>query len=357
MQSKRLSVSLVAVLTSFSLLTTNVFAVSRAPLPNKTVATSKTTAVNKTVAVTKTVALTQAGTLCDFVNPDQVNYDAQLVAVRSPLRVDTNETFRVKVFLKNTGNVPWFSGQTTCAGQVSLGTDESRDHDSLLYTKDLQGWEGSNRIAMDQMRVDPNAIASFTFLAQAGSNPDVYKEYFTPVVKDLQWIDNSKFFINVMVGDTGESASDIREKLSFSRTSGSVLGLDLNAPQTLKVTLKDQQLHVYLGDTDIRDFRVSTGKSDTPTPPGHYSIILKQEERTGFEPPHYVMPKFMMFQESGYGFHALPSLAHDGNTFWTEALTHIGVPVSHGCVRLLPEDAAWLFDFINVGAKVEISYS
>ncbi|MCX6734570.1 MAG: L,D-transpeptidase [Candidatus Peregrinibacteria bacterium] len=295
---------------------------------------------------------------CDFTYPDVETNASQLIAVRRQLKVEPGESFRVKVFLQNKGTIPWFSGQSICKGpKMYLGTDRERDHDSAFFQKGAPGWESANRILMDQLRVDPGQIASFTFWAKAGKYPDVYKEYFTPVLKDIQWLDGTIINVDVIIGDSSDNAGDVRQKISFSRKSGSVADLDLNAPKTLKVNLTEQKLYVYLGDTDVRDFRVSTGKPSTPTITGNYNILIKQDVRVGFEAPHYIMPKYMMFQETGYGFHALPSLAHGGgDAFWTEAKDHIGIPVSHGCVRLLPDDAAWLFDFTDVGTKVEIGY-
>ncbi len=312
----------------------------------------------KKAEVKVAAAKESAGESCDFSYPEIETNAASLVAVRRQLKVGTGETFRVKVFLTNTGNTPWFSNKSACHGlKMSLGTDKERDHESVFYEKGLEGWEGSNRIGMDQLRVDPNQIASFTFWAKAGNSPDVYKEYFAPVLKDVRWIDATPIALDVIIGDTGENAGDVRQKISFSRSSGSVTSLDLHGPKTIKVDLSDQKVYAYLGDVDVRDFSVSTGKSSTPTPTGKYDIFLKQDVRVGVAAPHYIMPKFMMFQPSGYGFHALPSLARNGgDAFWTEARNHIGIPVSHGCIRLLPEDATWLFDFTDLGTKVEISY-
>ena len=77
--------------------------------------------------------------------------------------------------------------------------------------------------------------------------------------------------------------------------------------------------------------------------------------RIGAKPPHYVMPKFMMFRQGGYGIHALPSLSRKGgDVFWTEARSHIGRPVSHGCIRVLPEDANFVYDFAEVGTPVDV---
>lgn len=295
---------------------------------------------------------------CEFNYADIETNTAKVVSVRRQLKVEPGESFRVKVFMQNTGNGPWFSGKSTCHGpKMYLGTDKERDHDSTFYQKGSPGWESANRILMDQMRVDPGQIASFTFWAKAGKSADVYKEYFSPLLKDIQWIENTPITLDVIIGDTGENAEDVRNKISFSRKSGSVTDLDLNGPKTIKVNLTEQKIYAYLGDTDVRDFRVSTGKPSTPTPTGTYNILIKQDVRVGFAAPHYIMPRFMMFQSSGYGFHALPSLARNGgDAFWTEARNHIGIPVSHGCVRLLPEDADWLFDFTDIGTKVEITY-
>lgn len=293
--------------------------------------------------------------VCGFEVPEEKTYGAQIISIRRQLRVEPGETFRVKVFMKNTGSMPWFSNESECLGpKMSLGTDRERDRDSYFYDENLKGWESANRIGMDQFRTDNGQIASFTFWAKAGKKADVYKEYLTPVLKDIQWIDDAQLSFDVMIGDTGETAVDIRKKLSFAGTSGSVSSIDLNAPKTLQIDLSEQNLYVYLGDTEVRKFRISSGAAATPTPVGETSIILKQWVRVGAKPPHYIMPRFMMFRAGGYGFHALPSLGGDGGVFWTEARNHIGIPVSHGCVRILPEDAEWLYEFTDVGTKVVV---
>lgn len=294
--------------------------------------------------------------VCGFNVPEEKTYGAQLISVRRKLRIMPEEEFRVKVFFKNTGSMPWFANKSSCLGpKVSLGTERTRDRESIFYAEGLGGWEGSSRVGMDQYRTDPGEIASFTFYGKAPDKDDVLKEYWSVVAKDIQWMDEAEFSFETMVGDSGESASDLRRKMAYANTSGSVSWIDLNAERSIHVDLSEQKLHVKLGDLSIREFRVSTGAAATPTPKGETKISLKQEVRVGVKPPHYIMPKYMMFRAGGYGFHSLPSLgrAHSG-VFWTEARSHIGIPVSHGCIRLLPEDADWLFDFSDVGTKVVI---
>lgn len=300
---------------------------------------------------------------CGFEFPDNQEYKAEVVSIRRKLQVEKGEVFRVKVFLKNSGNMPWFSNDSICLGpKMSLGTDKDRDRDSIFYADSLPGvddtnWEGSNRVGMDQLRVNPGEIASFTFYGEAPNKKDIRKEYFSPVLKDLQWIEDPEALVEfeVIVGDVdNDTPLNLRKKLAYKIKSGSALDLNLNGEKVMLVDLSDQKLFVKLDDQVIAEFQTSTGASATPTPVGETTIKLKQEVRVGSKSPHYIMPKFMWFRDGGYGFHALPSLRGNGDTFWTEARSHIGIPVSHGCIRLLPEDADFAYDFAEVGTKVVV---
>ena len=294
---------------------------------------------------------------CSFESPEDKIYDAQFITVRRTLKVSPGEAFRVKAFVKNDGNTPWFSGKSTCAGShMSLGTDNGRDLNSTFYSATLDGWEESTRIGMDQLRVDPGEIASFTFYAQAGDEPDVYKAYFTPVIEAVTWIDDASFSFEVIIGEVAENSETLRTKMLYAGETGSVLDINLDGEKSILVDLSDQQLFLMLDDVVIRKFRVSTGAPATPTPTGVTSITLKQEIRVGGKAPHYIMPNFMWFRAGGYGLHALPSLGNDGGWFWTEARDHIGIPVSHGCIRMLPEDSDFAFEFAEIGTTVTVQY-
>ena len=306
------------------------------------------------------IAASEPQVSCEYDVPEEIKYDAQVIEVRKKLRVETNEKFRVKVFIKNTGNIPWFSNISNCSSSVVyLGTDNERDHESLLYSPEIieidNNWTDENRIGLDQLRVDPGQIASFTFWVKAFEDPDVVKEFMTPVVEGVTWIDNGMFSFDTIIGDPGEDPAVTNERMLLSWTSGSVMNLDLTAEKKISVDLSEQKMKIYLGGDLVREFTVSTGAPKTPTPVGNYEISLKQEVRIGAKPPHYVMPKFMMFRQGGYGIHALPSLSRKGgDVFWTEARSHIGRPVSHGCIRVLPEDANFVYDFAEVGTPVDV---
>ena len=293
---------------------------------------------------------------CTFTIPEEKTYNSEVISVRNKLKVEENEIFTVKVFLKNTGTMPWFSNKSTCLGpRIHLGTTRHKDRLSSLYKMGLSGWSGSNRISLDQLRVDPGGIASFTFEAQLGKKGTVYKEFFAPVIKDITWMDEDEFSIYTIVGQQYDTAQNLRKKMDYSISSGTVNSLDLNAEKSVLIDLSEQLMYIKLGEAIIREFPVSTGAARTPTPVGETTIKLKQEVRVAHKAPHYIMPYFQWFRAGGYGFHSLPSLGRaNAGIFWTEARSHIQIPVSHGCVRLLPEDAKWLFGYTEVGNKVVV---
>ncbi len=301
---------------------------------------------------------------CSYILPDKTNYDAIVISVRKKLRVEPGEVTEGKVFVKNESNVPWFSGESDCKGpKVFLGTENERDHSSVFFSPNVEGvedtgWESATRIKMDQERVDPGKIASFTFSIKAANHVDVLKEYFRPVVEGVAWMEGEDALVSteLIIGNHGESPVNLRKKLFLAAVAGSVKDIDLNAEKMLLVDLSEQRVYLKLGGKVVRSFQVSSGAARTPTPVGETRITEKNEVRIGSAPPHYIMPKFMMFRAGGYGFHALPSLANDGGVFWTEALNHLGVPVSHGCIRLAPQDADFLFDFAEIGTLVKVQW-
>lgn len=312
------------------------------------------------IPVSRPSTTTQAPTVsCLYDVPEAPTYTADVVSVRHKFKVGTNEEFRVKVFLKNTGNVPWFSNKSGCSGSVvNLGTDLDRDHPSMFYSPKIKkidnNWVGTNRVGMDQLRVEPGQVASFTFWTKMNIK-DVLKEFFTPVVEGIGWIDSARFDVSAIVGEVDKDPTDLWKMIQFAGQSGSILDYDLNGQKLISVDLSEQKMRITLDGKLVRDFTVSTGGPKTPTPVGTYNISLKQEVRVGSKEPHYVMPNFMMFRNDGYGIHSLPSLSRKGgDTFWTEAREHIGIPVSHGCVRVLPEDAAFVYSFADIGTTVAI---
>lgn len=116
----------------------------------------------------------------------------------------------------------------------------------------------------------------------------------------------------------------------------------------IDIDLQSQTLTAFQDRQVIYKFKVSTGKKSTPTPPGTYRILNKY-------PKIYsnlykaTLPWWMAFRGDGYGIHELPIFGKI-----QEGATHLGIPVSGGCVRLAVGAAKIMYDWTNVGDLVYI---
>ena len=326
------------------------------PFSSKHIAQVLTEKINK---VKSTIKTNEQPISCAFTKPEKPKYSAKFIASIKKGAVAKGEAFETTVYIQNTGNMPWFSKDSGCPYLITyLGTDKERDRESQFATTNLpweSGWKDKNRIKMTTKRVDPGKTAKFTFWSKAPEKDGYFREYFAPVIEGVTWIDNGEFSLNIKVGNP---TIDFNQKKYWSLIdySANLTDLNFDGEKTIDVNISTQTMLLKIGDTVIKKFKVSTGKPSTPTPVGQTRITHKQEVRVAGSYPHYIMPKWMTYRRGGYGIHALPSLANDHGVFWREALNHIGQRRSHGCIRLLPKDAEYAYNFADIGTKVIVHY-
>lgn len=113
----------------------------------------------------------------------------------------------------------------------------------------------------------------------------------------------------------------------------------------IDVDLSAQRLYAYQGNTLIASFIVSTGTAQHPTVTGRYHIYLKLLY-TDMAGPGYYLPDvpYTMYFYKGYAIHG---------TYWHN---NFGVPMSHGCVNMRIDDAAWLYSWAPLGTLVNVHY-
>jgi hypothetical protein len=142
---------------------------------------------------------------------------------------------------------------------------------------------------------------------------------------------------------------------------------DPNQPITrVEVRIGEQKVYVFQGDEIAGVSPTTTGKPGHDTPPGHYTVLLKDIDHksnlygvfmdangyvidgnaeVGQKPPPGAvydsadMPYYLRIRDDGVGLHAgyLP-----------------GYPASHGCIRLPHAFAELLFSNISVGTPVDV---
>jgi L,D-transpeptidase catalytic domain len=117
---------------------------------------------------------------------------------------------------------------------------------------------------------------------------------------------------------------------------------EADASVLININLSTQTMHVS-SDMGSYDWKVSTARSGYRTPRGTYrpSLLLRMHYSHKYDMSP--MP-YSIFFAGGYAIHG---------TYETASL---GRPVSHGCIRLAPGNAARLFHMVQVeGAKITIS--
>ncbi|MEM6666445.1 MAG: L,D-transpeptidase, partial [Pseudomonadota bacterium] len=122
------------------------------------------------------------------------------------------------------------------------------------------------------------------------------------------------------------SAAVFAAFLTFSVPTSSALA----AAVVAKVDLSQQKMRVYVGGKHRYTWAVSTGRGGYRTPTGSYSV--KRMHKMWYSRKYYNSPMpYSLFFRGGYAVHG------------TKALSKLGRPASHGCIRLHPSNAAALY--------------
>ena len=122
----------------------------------------------------------------------------------------------------------------------------------------------------------------------------------------------------------------------------------------------DLRVYYYGKDSKILSYPIGIGRGDWETPTGSTKITGKKKN------PYWTVPKSILEEEPHWPKVVKPGpenplgtraiylsmtgyLLHGTNKPWG-----VGMKVSHGCIRLFPENIEELFDYVRVGQKVEI---
>ncbi len=109
------------------------------------------------------------------------------------------------------------------------------------------------------------------------------------------------------------------------------------SPVEIIINIGAKRLAVYKGGRLFRQYAVATGKEETPTPTGIFTVVNKQPNPGG---PYGT--RWLGLSRRGYGIHG------------TNDPSSIGENASNGCVRMFNEDVEALFDVAPVGTVVRI---
>jgi lipoprotein-anchoring transpeptidase ErfK/SrfK len=133
--------------------------------------------------------------------------------------------------------------------------------------------------------------------------------------------------------------------LALAVTAAPVTGA-AKAQKAIVVSISQQMLWAYKGDQVVLNSYVSTGRSGFDTPLGSFAVLSKLPSQTmeGVIGGEYYnvpdVPWVLYFTNSGHALHG---------TYWHN---NFGTPMSHGCINLPMDVAAWLYDWAPLGTPV-----
>ena len=130
-------------------------------------------------------------------------------------------------------------------------------------------------------------------------------------------------------------------------------GYSSNTGYLIMVNLATQRTAVFEGSKGnwrlMREMIVSTGAPINPTPKGEYATTVHSLHFNAYGVRAWYATGFIggkyLFHSSPYEIDSEPRVCTD---------SRLGVPASHGCVRMALEDAKWMYDTLPLTTKVVI---
>lgn len=126
--------------------------------------------------------------------------------------------------------------------------------------------------------------------------------------------------------------------MTFAVVAG-IMSLATTAYAEVFITVVKSEQQMYV-DTPADSFvwKVSTGRQGYNTPTGDYKPYLIKPMHYSRKYDNAPMPNSIFFH-GGYAIHA------------TYDIKRLGRPASHGCVRLSPQNAKWLYRLVQEYGK------
>jgi lipoprotein-anchoring transpeptidase ErfK/SrfK len=116
-----------------------------------------------------------------------------------------------------------------------------------------------------------------------------------------------------------------------------MLIVEAKADVYITISKSNQEMVVQTPEA-VYVWDVSTGRKGYTTPSGNYQPYMLKKMHYSSKYNNAPMPHSIFFH-GGYAIHA------------TDAINKLGRPASHGCIRLHPQNARWLYQAVNQYGK------
>lgn len=200
--------------------------------------------------------------------------------------------------------------------------------------------------------IDHDGFDEVIIAANAGGGPQVrsFEGYGQAINQQLfVYEDDFRGGVNVTLGDLDggglpEIAVAPNSKVIEGRT-------DLY--KYIEIDISDQRLKYFENGMKLGEYPISSGKIGMPTPLGEFKILNKSTNAYSAKYGLW-MPFWNQITTAGHGVHGLPYWKLKGGGVLKEGENHLGIRVSHGCVRLPWDGAEILYNWASIGTPVII---
>ena len=235
----------------------------------------------------------------------------------------------------------------------------AREGAGVLPPSGLEAWDRPDDAGgMVELSWEPSPSADIRYYrvyrAEAAEGPFVLSgEHSTEsFVNYLGWVDTGledgrAYYYRVTAVDARGAESD-PSPAARAVPSAQLFQAAFQVNKSIVISLAQQRLYCVENNRTAMVFRCSTGAGSNATPPGNYRVLYHAEAMPIARYPGCVCYHWLGFAPD-YGIHGWPT--NNGVTGDTSA---IGTPASHGCVRLLPDEAPIVFYWAPDGIPVKI---
>lgn len=174
---------------------------------------------------------------------------------------------------------------------------------------------------------------------------EVYAKYKNAKNEDYEKIFESSFEAIMPPKIIWDQDKEIRLERARRYTTAKI-----KTGKYIDINLSAQVMSIFQDGKNLDSYMVSSGKRGMDTPKMETKIYNKFP-RAFSKAYGLFMPNWMaMVSDGKYGIHELP----EWPSGYKEGAAHLGIPVSHGCVRLGVGSSKRVYDFAEVGTPVII---
>jgi lipoprotein-anchoring transpeptidase ErfK/SrfK len=143
-----------------------------------------------------------------------------------------------------------------------------------------------------------------------------------------------------------KTETDFTQRLADARKSTTA---KIKEGKYIDLNIATQVLSTFENGKLLDSYIVSSGKRGMDTPKGQFKVMAKKLRPWSSKYKLY-MPFFMQFTGQGHGIHELPEWPGG----YKEGANHLGIPVSHGCVRLGVGPAEQVYNWAESGTPIVV---